>query len=228
MRKYDNYHNKKGLMINSNLPLTWLKLIKKFPSLNKKISLIINLPKNAKLLDVGCGMGTFLKYVHHIRPDIELYGVDVSNGLRDRLPDFINFEYCSGDKLLFDNNYFDLVISQHVLEHVNNPDEFIREFKRVTKKYIIIVTPNTKTLFLWDSKNFYSDFTHQSFKNLALMFNLKIVYLRFERFINIPWLLLLFSFPYFFIKGKFSDWLPNFLCKMGVCMICEKVGDEKE
>jgi ubiquinone/menaquinone biosynthesis C-methylase UbiE len=228
MNKYDNYH-KKAFMPKSKLPLIWLNLIKKYPSLNKKISLIMKLPKKAKLLDVGCGLGTFLKYVHYIRPDIELYGVDITNNLKSKLPKFINFKSASGDKLSFKDSVFDLVISQHVLEHVLNPEDFIKEFKRVTKKYIIIVTPNYKNLFLWDSKNFYSDFTHikpftkQSFKTLALMFNLKIIYLRFERYINLPWLVLFFSFPYFLFKKSVSDWFADIIFKRGVCMICKKV-----
>lgn len=35
------------------------------------------LPKGAKVLDVGCGKGTFLAMVHTERPDIETYGADI-------------------------------------------------------------------------------------------------------------------------------------------------------
>jgi 2-polyprenyl-3-methyl-5-hydroxy-6-metoxy-1,4-benzoquinol methylase len=49
------------------------------------------------------------------------------------------------DQLDLDENYFDLVHSSHVIEHVPEPGDFLKEVFRITKPggHFICVTPNT-------------------------------------------------------------------------------------
>lgn len=126
----------------------------------KKI--VLEMPHNHKILDVGCGRGAYLKDVHKLRPDLELYGVDIGD-VEEYLPDYINFKKSSGDNLPFENEKFDLIICFHVLEHVLNPYEFLKEFHRVLKNdgFVYIEMPYYKTTSIPDGNlNFWSDPTH--------------------------------------------------------------------
>jgi len=126
------------------------------------LNIVKTLPKNAKVLDVGCGKGTYLKEIHKIRPDLKLYGIDIGE-VKEFLPKYIDFTKCSGDNLPFEDETFDFVFCFHVLEHVLNPHDFMMEFNRVLKKdgYVYIEMPYYKTAYIPDGDmNFWSDPTH--------------------------------------------------------------------
>ncbi|BAP63280.1 class I SAM-dependent methyltransferase [Methanococcus maripaludis] len=138
-------------------------IILKREGFQKTVAVFIkNMPKNAKILDVGCGKGTYLKKIHEIRPDVELYGVDIGN-VTEFMPNYINFTLCSGDNMPFENERFDFIFCFHVLEHILNPYDFMMEFNRVLKKdgLIYIEMPYYKTAYIPDGGiNFWSDPTH--------------------------------------------------------------------
>ncbi len=132
------------------------------PSKKFLINIIKKLPKNSKVLDVGCGKGTYLKEIHKIRPDLKLYGVDIGE-VEEFLPEYINFKKSSGDNLPFKKETFDFIFCMHVLEHVLNPHSFMIEFNRLLKNggYIYIEMPYYKRAFIPDGNmNFWSDPTH--------------------------------------------------------------------
>jgi len=90
------------------------------------------LPKNAKILDAGCGSGNVTKIIKNIRSDVEIYGVDLQKN--KKLPKFIKFRKVSIENLnIFKNDYFDAVFCFHVLEHLKRPETAIQEFKRILK-----------------------------------------------------------------------------------------------
>ena len=128
----------------------------------KIINCISKLPKNAKILDVGCGKGSYLKEIYKYRPDLKLYGVDIGE-VEKFLPKHIFFIKGSGEKLPFKDGIFDFIFCFHVLEHVLNPHDFMMEFYRILKKegYVYIEMPYYKTAYIPDgSMNFWSDVTH--------------------------------------------------------------------
>ena len=47
------------------------------------------------------------------------------------------------DKFVFEDAFFDIVVSFEVLEHLYDPQKFISELKRVTKKGALILTQFT-------------------------------------------------------------------------------------
>lgn len=96
--------------------------------------------KNKTILDIGTGAG----YIsHHIGKRAKLvYSVDVVDERREKLN--YKFKKVTSEKLPFEDNFFDIVISNHVIEHVNDQKKHLAEASRVLKKggIIYLATPN--------------------------------------------------------------------------------------
>jgi len=130
----------------------------------------LNLPKNIKIADIGCGKGSFLLELQK-RGYRNLSGSDINR--HNNLPANIHFK--KGDfhqGLPYDSNEFDMAFSLEVIEHLENPWRFIDEIHRILKKggFAIITTPNpdnltSKILFLFGGR-----FNHFG-KNLSYDFN---------------------------------------------------------
>jgi cyclopropane fatty-acyl-phospholipid synthase-like methyltransferase len=94
---------------------------------------------NKKVLEIGCGIGRILKPFANMYPDLNIFGVDVSEEMvrkgRLRLEEIKNVKLIrtSGKDLkLFENNSFDFVYSFVVLQHI--PRKFVRNyFKEVSR-----------------------------------------------------------------------------------------------
>lgn len=101
--------------------------------------------ESKNVLDMGCGEGTRLNYL--IGKSKNGVGVDISRTAvekaKKRYPalDFIEADL---EKIPFNNNSFDLVYSAFVLEHLANPEKFIREAIRVTNHggKVVLIAPN--------------------------------------------------------------------------------------
>ena len=99
-----------------------------------------------KLLDVGCGDGVALFLLRKRFPKLELFGIDpMSEAItiaKEKVPN-AHLEQGTADKLPFESDFFDLVISSDVIEHVSDADLMLREMKRVAQPEaaIIIGTP---------------------------------------------------------------------------------------
>ena len=102
--------------------------------------------KKLKLLDVGCGDGVALSLLSKSSPNLELYGVEPAREAlevaRKKTP-HADVREGGADKLPFEDNYFDIVTSSDVIEHVENPDKMLGEVSRVAKAgaHVIIGTP---------------------------------------------------------------------------------------
>ena len=95
--------------------------------------------QNIKILDWGCGKGELVKFLNDC--GFDCYGIDIDN-LK------IGKTLINGNKSLkgrihiiqdnnltsFESNYFDLILTNQVIEHISNKESFIREVKRVLKK----------------------------------------------------------------------------------------------
>ncbi|MEI7595025.1 MAG: class I SAM-dependent methyltransferase [Bacteroidota bacterium] len=107
-----------------------------------------------KTLDVGCGQKPYMHLFNsseYIGMDIETSGHDHENSKVDVFYDGVNFP--------FDNETFDSVVTNQVLEHVFNPEIFLKEINRV-------LTPNGKLLltvpFAWDEHEQPYDYARYS------------------------------------------------------------------
>lgn len=110
----------------------------------RAISQHYQLPPNPKILDIGCGKGYFLFDFLKVRPDADLYGIDLSEyainnskpEIRDRL--LIG----NANSLPWEDNSFDLVTSFTTLHnlHAYDLELALREMERVGKnhKYLCV------------------------------------------------------------------------------------------
>ena len=99
----------------------------------RSILKIINKLSSGSILDVGC-MDDYL--IKRLPERFDYYGIDDEPLCRhDRIVKEKFEDYVKNKK-------FDIVLSTEVLEHLANPVEAIKNFKKISKKYILISVPN--------------------------------------------------------------------------------------
>jgi len=112
-------------------------------------------PVNGKVLDVGSADGTFSKVILSKSRAKELIGIDVLKSSVDwankhwKKNKKMRFMVGDAHELKFKANTFDAVFCLEVLEHVYNPKNVLKEFKRVLKKdgYGVFLVPSDNLLF---------------------------------------------------------------------------------
>ena len=98
----------------------------------------VDLSKNTKLLDVGCGNGFFTYYFSKFADTI---GLDYSRYMLSINP-CNTLVQGSALSLPFKNETFDFVFCSDLLHHVKAPTIVVREMTRVSKKYVVLSEPN--------------------------------------------------------------------------------------
>lgn len=105
-----------------------------------------------KILDFGCWKGTQTYSIGQLGCD-EVIGVDIRQSDIDIANDFfklqnITYEVRDIFKNKFSSNYFDCIVFTEVIEHVENPIDYLREFWRILKPggFLILSTPNATSL----------------------------------------------------------------------------------
>ena len=121
-------------------------------ALKNKLKLINAQSPKGKLLDIGAGTGDFLVIAKNdgwqatgIEPNVKAKVIAINKGVSfvDNLSDL-------------ESQSFDVITMWHVLEHVPNLDEYIKELKRLVKPKgtILIAVPNFKSF----DANYYGRF----------------------------------------------------------------------
>jgi len=103
------------------------------------------------VLDVGCGRGAYGNDPVPLRRKLRILkgkvskviGIDV-NRTADDNPFIDEFRLIEEDYWSIENDSIDLIVCDHVLEHIGNPDRFFSEARRTLKDrgYFCIRTPN--------------------------------------------------------------------------------------
>lgn len=128
----------------------------------KRFKLHNNLMKDKRILDFGCGAGSFLRKLKEEKISAKLYALEPNTELHDMLKkDFT--VYSSIDEL--PDNSFDVISLFHVVEHIPDPLKTLNQLynKLVDGGKIIIEIPNAQDalLKLYECEAF-SNFTYWS------------------------------------------------------------------
>lgn len=76
-------------------------------------------------------------------PKAEIWGCDINipDAVKDLETDNLHFIEGNAMKLPFEDDFFDIVISAHTLEHIVEAKKAYEELRRVCKKKLIIIVP---------------------------------------------------------------------------------------
>ena len=153
-------------------------------------------PKNVKILDVGCGFGETLLY--HKQRGCMAYGLEVDRNvepiakyhqLNINTNTFIPDDY--------EQNYFDFITMDQVIEHVLEPKEMLISLSTILAKdgAIILSTPNAETLAAkifgkkwinWHAPYHLHFFSKQSMQDLIADSDLEII--KYKQITSSEWL----------------------------------------
>jgi 2-polyprenyl-3-methyl-5-hydroxy-6-metoxy-1,4-benzoquinol methylase len=116
--------------------------------------------KNSKVLDIGCGNGIFLNFLHQ-NGNCEIHGTefDSNSSLRASKVKNINLKVGGYNNDNYIDNYFDFVSMVHVFEHLTDPKEIIASVKQKLKPggVLLISVPNIDS---YQSKIFKGNWFH--------------------------------------------------------------------
>jgi 2-polyprenyl-3-methyl-5-hydroxy-6-metoxy-1,4-benzoquinol methylase len=133
----------------------WLmsRVMMRIPFFRQKLTmgleaLLIPYCPNGRLLDVGCGNGTYLGLMKSLGWDVAGVEIDAkaAASTKSRLGVFVHNGTLEDGP--FDEGSFDVITMTHVIEHVLDPVQFLRLGARFLKPggQILIVTPNGRSL----------------------------------------------------------------------------------
>jgi len=118
----------------------------------KILSILDNSKKkgNLKVLDIGCGDGSFSLEIAKKLNTKEVYGLEINKKVAENaIKKGIKIYISDANKPFpFKDNFFDVIVANQIVEHLLNPDNFFLEVYRVLKPsgYAIIATPNLCSL----------------------------------------------------------------------------------
>ena len=102
-----------------------------------------HVPPGGACLEVGCGNGSFLKVLRHVRDDIDLAGVDISDVNITGIPRF-TFYKGQLEEVDFGDAAFDIIYCSNLIEHVPDPFLFLEKCLAVLRPGGVIygITPD--------------------------------------------------------------------------------------
>jgi SAM-dependent methyltransferase len=94
--------------------------------------LLPHVARGGRLLEVGCGNGSFLKLIAEARPDVELHGVDIVD---TGITGIAGFTFHQGqlEQIDLPESSFDAIYFSNLIEHVPDPFVFLRRCRRLLR-----------------------------------------------------------------------------------------------
>ncbi|NNE14191.1 MAG: methyltransferase domain-containing protein [Saprospiraceae bacterium] len=127
----------------------YVKILTYFIDIKRKL-------KQPKILDLGCGTGKFIAMLGEFGQaeglELSTKAVETAQSLYPQV------KYFQGNALTYKLNdkSYDVIISQEVIEHINEQDEYLKVCYNALKPggYLILTTPNKNVLdHMKDGKN---------------------------------------------------------------------------
>jgi 2-polyprenyl-3-methyl-5-hydroxy-6-metoxy-1,4-benzoquinol methylase len=176
-------------------------------------------PKNIRVLDVGCGLGQSLGY--HTARGCDVYGVEADENIR-RVAEKFCYKVHVGlfDASIYEPNFFDYVTMDQVIEHVTDPVSTMRGVANILKPggTAIFSTPNAggwgaklfgRRWINWHAPYHMQFFSHRSMRDAAQQAGLEVVKIKTitnSEWLNYQWIHLV-TYPK---RGEPSTfWSPN-------------------
>lgn len=189
---YDRYYKYANEILKYNNPLEYLTNVEStYWSVAKALDKITSNKQSEKILEIGSGLG-YLTYSLK-KAGYDILGLDISeeavSASKRKFGDF----YICQDIFNYNKthaNYYDIIILTEVIEHVENPLEFISEIIKLLKPLgsIILTTPN-KSLFpkevIWKTDLppiHYWWLSEDSIERLCLNLNMKFQFINFSEY----------------------------------------------
>jgi len=133
---------------------------------------------SGSVLEIGTGISTLLEDL----PNFNRFGIDIAPDSIKRVQKIFNqrridatLQVADATKLPFDNNFFDVIVSSHVLEHINDDVAVIQECARVLKpggELILWVPGRTSGIATqeeWKKNGHYRMYNKKRFNYLHVM-----------------------------------------------------------
>lgn len=112
----------------------------------------LKIDRSTKILEIGSGAGGIVTY---LKNSDHRYAVDPLEDFYSSVPEFVNqrdesvqYFKAMGEELPFENDFFDLIIVDNVLDHCDDPPKVMLEAKRVLKPGAVIYFKQN-TYHLW-------------------------------------------------------------------------------
>jgi SAM-dependent methyltransferase len=99
--------------------------------------------EGGRILDVGCGLGTYVRKLRAFSPDV--YGVDIDpDKVAQAQKELGHISVSPAEELPFPADFFDVILLHEVLEHVDDDHKAVREAYRVARVggRMVIFVPN--------------------------------------------------------------------------------------
>ena len=111
-----------------------------------------------KILDIGCSNGSLINKIN-FNKSLDIHGIDISSKAigYSKNKGIQNTQVMNADKLKYKDKEFDIIIASDVLEHIENDNKALLEWKRVLKDngFAIIFVP--AIMALWSHNDIYSE-----------------------------------------------------------------------
>lgn len=140
---YSNYYPRSQMKIEDYSPLEYKKGFKSWFN-GERGRAYTYVPKNVRVLDIGCGFGESLGY--HKNRGCDVYGVEADENIK-RVADTFGFNvkvglFSAND---YEKDFFDYVTMDQVIEHVPDPYEILTGIFKILKPngYLVLSTPNS-------------------------------------------------------------------------------------